>query len=146
MATLSGLGPTSYPSVDRPQEPHLLHHQSYVESEAGSLVIFSRRLRLQNLVLARHSTWERICPLLATRFCTTLRWRRLFSAITLFVTARLNVRNLYVVWWSLTQLYLPENHVRPIHYRHHGEHQRPIPGNAKLGAHSLYNLRCATLS
>ena len=40
METLFGWGSTLYSSVDRPQESHLFYHQSYVESEAGSLVIF----------------------------------------------------------------------------------------------------------
>ena len=63
MVNLSGWGPTSYSGVDRPQESHLLHHHSYVESEAGSLIIFSRQLRLRNLVWTQHSTWESGCSL-----------------------------------------------------------------------------------
>ena len=58
METLFGWGSTSYSGTDRSQESHLFYHKTYVESEASSLVIFSRRLRLQNLVSTRHSTWH----------------------------------------------------------------------------------------
>ena len=116
MTILFGWGPTSYTCADRPKESHLLHHQSYVESEASSMVVFSHRLRLSDLVSTWLWIWERWCPLLTTRFCTTLRGCHIFSTITLFVLAwsTLDVFNLHVAWWFLAQWDRSGNHVRPI--------------------------------
>ena len=66
MVTLFGRGPTSYLAADRPQKSNLLHYKSYIESEASAVDIFSRRLRLRDLVSTRSSTWERWGPLSVT--------------------------------------------------------------------------------
>ena len=114
MVTLFGRGPTSYLAADRPQKSNLLHYKSYIESEASAVDIFSRRLRLRDLVSTRHSTWESWCPLSPTRFRTVPRGWRIFVAIPLFIEAQStsDICNLHVAKKTMSRPFTNEIRVR----------------------------------